>query len=275
MAEFELTVTAGDRRDVVRRSVPVRPFGMAVYAIAGGSAAGDAAAVVQSPAGMTLSAPRLQILIGPTVERSLLDAVLAPATWCQADSRSFASDGDSTASDLMASLALQKLLGLTRDAGGPQAESLDARVRAAVSLLVSQQNDDGGWSWSAAAGCASNPYHSARAVWALSLARARRLPPDRRGLQQGRDLRQDATGPVAGRDYETKAVLLHALTVAGHGDFPLANELYRNRPSLSPAALAYLALTFAEMDRKQTAARTAHAAGQPVLGCQGCRRHET
>ncbi len=165
VVEFELIVSAGDRRDVVRRSVPVRPFGMAVYAIAGGSAAGDAAAVVQSPPGMTLSAPRLQILIGPTVERSLLDAVLAPATWCQADSRSFASDGDSTASDLIASLALQKLLGLTRDAAGAQAESLDARVRAAVSLLVSQQNDDGGWSWSAAAGCASNPYHSARTLW--------------------------------------------------------------------------------------------------------------
>jgi len=253
VAEFEATVTAGDRRAVVRRSVPVRPFGMPVYAITGGTAAGDAAAVVQSPAGMTLSAPRLQILIGPTVQRSLLDSVLAPATWCQADSRSFASDGDSTASDLMASLALQKLLGLTRDAAGAQAESLDARVRAAVSLLVSQQNDDGGWSWSAAADCASNPCHSARALWALSLARAAgyRLTDEAYDKAVNFVKTQLAQSPVA--DYETKAVLLHALTVAGHGDFPLANALYRNRPSLSPAALAYLALTFAEMDRKQTA----------------------
>jgi len=253
-AEFELTVTAGDRRDVVRRSVPVRPFGLPVYGIAGGTAAGDAAAVVQSPPGMMLSAPRLQILIGPTIERSLLDAVLAPATWCQAESRSFASDGDSTASDLMASLALQKLLGLTRDAAGAQAESLDARVRAAVSLLVSQQNDDGGWSWSAAAGCASNSYHSARALWALSLARAAgyRLTDEAYDKAVNFVKTQLAQSPVA--DYETKAVLLHALTVAGHGDFPLANALYRNRPSLSPAALAYLALTFADMDRKQTAA---------------------
>src|SRR5690606_11961315 len=54
-------------------------------------------------------------------------------------------------------------------------------------------------------------------------------------------------------DYETKAVLLHALSVAGRGDFTLANQLYRNRPSLSPAGLAYLALAFAEMDRKPTA----------------------
>ena len=41
-------------------------------------------------------------------------------------------------------------------------------------------------------------------------------------------------------DYETKAVLLHSLSVAGSADFTLANQLYRNRPSLSAAALAYL-----------------------------------
>lgn len=253
VAEFELTVTAGDQRDVVRRTAAVRPFGMTVFALAGGSAAGDTAAVVQSPAGMQLATPRLQILIGPTIERSLLDAVLAPATWCQADSRGFASDGDSTAADLMAALALQRLLGLTRDAAGAQAEALDARVRAAVSLLVSQQNDDGGWSWSAAAGCASNPYHSARALWALRLARSAGYRVTDELYDKAVNFVKTQVAQAAVTDYETKVVLLHALTVAGHGDFPLANALYRNRPSLSTAALAYLALTFAEMDRKQTA----------------------
>ncbi len=54
-------------------------------------------------------------------------------------------------------------------------------------------------------------------------------------------------------DYESKAVLLHALTIAGKNDFTLANRLYRSRPSLSPASLLYVALTFAEMDRDATA----------------------
>ena len=77
-------------------------------------------------------------------------------------------------------------------------------------------------------------------------------------------------------DYETKAVLLHALTVAGHSDFPLANALYRNRPSLSAAALAYLALTFADMDRKQTAGELLTLLGnQPWDGRRGRPEPET
>src|SRR5690606_6728031 len=55
-------------------------------------------------------------------------------------------------------------------------------------------------------------------------------------------------------DYETRAVLLHALTVAGRPDVTLVNQLYRNRQSLSSAAIAHLALTFLAMDRQQTAA---------------------
>ena len=46
----------------------------------------------------------------------------------------------------------EKLLGKAREAGGPQAQALDARVRATVSLLVSSQNDDGGWSWTGRGG---------------------------------------------------------------------------------------------------------------------------
>ncbi|HIA19557.1 MAG TPA: hypothetical protein EYN70_09110, partial [Planctomycetaceae bacterium] len=47
---------------------------------------------------------------------------------------------------------------------------------------------------------------------------------------------------------------MHSLVAAGAADFPLANQLYRNRQSLSATALAHLSLAFAGMDRKQTAA---------------------
>src|SRR5690606_15907418 len=53
--------------------------------------------------------------------------------------------------------------------------------------------------------------------------------------------------------YETRAVLLHALSEAGQGDFTLANRLYRNRPALSNAALAHLSLALVAMDRKSMA----------------------
>ena len=251
--EFELAVSTGDQRDVVRRMVPVRPYGMPVFSIAGGSVAGDVLAIVEQPKGMTLASPRLEVIIGPTVERSLLDAVLAPATWCQLEAKQIASDTDSAVADLMASLALQKLLGATRDAAGPHAESLDARVRSSISLLISLQNDDGGWGWANAGEKTSNRFHSARTLWAISLAKTSgyRIPDE--AYDKAVNHVQTKLSESVVTDYETKIVLLHALTVADHSDFPLANQLYRNRQSLSPAGLAYLALTFAEMDRKQTA----------------------
>ncbi len=253
-AEFELAVSAGDQRDVVRRMVPVRPYGMPVFSIAGGSVAGDVLAIVEQPEGMTLESPRLQVIVGPNVERSLLDAVLAPPTWCQFEIGQIASDTDSAVADLMASLALQELLGATRDAAGPHAESLDARVRSSISLLISLQNDDGGWGWANTGKKTSNRYHSARTLWAISLAKSAGYRITDEAYDKAVNFVQTKLTESAVTDYETKIVLLHALTVADHSDFRLANQLYRNRQSLSPAALAYLALTFAQMDRKQTAA---------------------
>lgn len=78
-----------------------------------------------------------------------------------------------------------------------------------------------------------------------------------------------------GADYESKAVLLHALTIAGKNDFTLANRLYRSRPSLSPASLLYVALTFAEMDRDATAKELLAAVANMNLDKPVTRRAET
>ena len=119
-AEFVLTVTAANGRDQVYRSVPVLPYGAPVYATAGGSADSDATVWVRPPQSMTLQRPALSILIGPTVERSLLDAVLSPPPPCQAATGRIASDVETATSDLMAAIGLQELFG-GRDAA-PQAE---------------------------------------------------------------------------------------------------------------------------------------------------------
>lgn len=247
-AAFELTVTAGERSDVFRRSVPLEPYGMRVFATAGGTASSDTTAWVETPADMPLDARTLEIIVGPNVERSLLDIVLAPAPLCQWESARIASGLDSTASDLMAAVALQKLIGATRQAGGPHAESLDARIRASLSLLISSQNDDGGWSWTGKA-AASNRYTSSRMVWALSLARKAgyRVPDD--AFEKALAYLSGQVAATADSDYESKAILLQGLSAAGRGDFTLANRLYRNRPALSNAALAHLAYALVDMDR--------------------------
>lgn len=251
-AAFELTVSAGPNRDVARRAVPLLPYGMSVYATASGTATSDTTAWVEPPAAMPFEAPSLQILVGPTIERSLLDIVLGPAPLCQIEVHNYASGLDTATSDLMASLGLQKLVSTTRDAGSPQAQALDGRVRGSVSLLVSSQQDDGGWSWTGRGG-KSDRYGSARAFWGLSLAKAAGYPVPEDCTNKALGYLKNQLTATDNSDYESKAILLHALSTAGQGDFALANRLYRERPSLSAAALVQLALAFIEMDRKPTA----------------------
>jgi len=249
---FQLTIEAGEEQDVVRRVVPLKPYGLTVFATAGGSTDANTTAWVEAPESVPFRSPSLQILVGPTIERSLLDIVLAAAPSCQRETLLISSEAESVTSDLMASLALQKLLGLSPDADGPQAQALDARIRTAISQLVSTQTNDGGWRWSGA-GKKADRYVSARVVWSLSLAkRAGYVVPDENYVKSVRYLASEV-GVMDNSDYESKAILLHALSVAGQGDFSLANRLYRERPSLSTGALLHLALSFAEMKRKEIA----------------------
>ena len=85
--EFELVVRAAGHEDIVQRSVPLRPYGVPVFAAASGSSTADGTVWLEAPEGMPAESASMQILVGPTVERSLLDIVLAPAPWCQTGSR--------------------------------------------------------------------------------------------------------------------------------------------------------------------------------------------
>ena len=273
-AGFELTVAADGRRDVVRRSIPLNPYGMPVHATAAGTASGDAAAWVEPPKGMSPLAPSLQILIGPSVEQSLMDILLGSAPACQTANRRIASAAESATSDLMAAVALQKLLGGSREAGGPRAKMLDERIRAGLGMLISSQDDDGGWSWTGRGG-KSNRYSTARAVWALSLARKAGYVVRDDALNKALAYLRNQLAATGNSDYESKAVVLHALSTAGRGDFALANRLYRNRPALSAAALAHLALALAEMDRKTTAAELLELLGRKNLDDPASRRNDS
>ena len=235
------------------RSIPLRPYGVPVFAAASGSNTSDGTVWVEAPEGMPADSATHADPRRPDGRAEPAGHRAGPAPWCQLEIGRLASGLDSATSDVMASLGLQKLLGGSREAGGPEALALDSRIRGSVSLLLSAQNDDGGWSWTGTPGAASNRYASCRIVWALTLARkAGYVVPDAAygkavGYLQGQVAATDNA------DYESKAMLLHVLAVAGKGDFALANRLYRERNALSSAALAHLALSFAAMDRKATA----------------------
>ena len=268
---FELSVSAGELRDRLRRTVPLVAYGAGAVAAASGTSTGDATVWIDLPAEVPPAQASLQITIGPTIQRSLLDILLGPpSTGLWATYRVSASL-DSATSDLMAGVAIEKLLAGARDAGGPQARTVAERIAAAISLLVSAQQDDGGWSWTGQKG-KSNRYVSARAVWALGLARTAGYPVPDDAFQKALAFLKNQIAATDNSDYETKAILLHALTVAGHEDFALANRLYRDRPQLSTAALLYLALTFAAMDRKPTATELLALVAQRNLDDSTLRR---
>ena len=99
-----------------------------------------------------------------------------------------------------------------------------------------------------------------RATGTLPRAQSGQSPLRRAGYPVSDDAFNKAIGylrtetvAVGNADYQSKAVLLHALAVAGQGDFTVANLLHRERTSLSTTAIAYLALALVEMDRKEMA----------------------
>lgn len=258
-ASFQLTVKSGDMVDVVHRSVPVRQRTYRVVRSAAGKAASDMTAIVNYPTGMPWENPQLEIVIGPNVQSDLLSVLSPPAMPLYRCGIVSATPIDTTTSNILAGLALEKLLSQSPDAGGPALDSVKASVDSAIASLIVMQNGDGGFSWSGAQ-TGTNRYSTARAVWALAAAKKAGHRVDTDLLQKSVYTLKNQIPQLPVGDYDSKATLLHALTEAGSGDFSLANQLHRNRPSLSAAGCAYLALTFAAMNRTDTARELADLA---------------
>ena len=121
---------------------------------------------------------------------------------------------------------------------------------------------------------------SAAVVWALASAEPLGLLTDVKVLDQAVAFLSGEFAKLSGNDHETRAALLHALSTRRAASFEAANSLNRVRNGLSDPALAYLALTFANLDRayageradrnpcaaRQDRADRAGAAGADLLG---------
>src|SRR5262249_61940750 len=136
--------------------------------------------------------------------------------------------------------------------GTPEALRLTDRVRGLVSELVSLQNEDGGWPWVAGTQGQPRPSDrmtSARVAWALANAESLGLLTDAAAPDKAATWLAQEFARVEGGDNETRATLLHALSTRHKASFEQANALNRVRQGLSNVSLAYLALTFANLDR--------------------------
>jgi hypothetical protein len=262
--ELEVSLTVGAEEtpvDIVRYNIPLQPRGVMEFVSTGGSASSDTTAwleLTESPDSPWI----MEILIGPTIEESLKDILFGGSQRFLPPCAEGNSPLERTTSDLMAAVALQSYFKATQTSSEELARMIDIRIRSAATTLVAAQNEDGGWSRSGAkrmdtgareASVSSDPQSSARAFWAIHLARQAGYPVAQATYDRAIQYLEKAMTQVRADDMEIRSVLVHALALAQRVDFAVVNRLHRERQNLSLAGKLYLALALATMQRQPMA----------------------
>ena len=254
-AQFELTVASGDHRDVTRAAIPVRADGLPVFSSASGTAGQSTIALADADPRLAMEHPRLEILIGPSVDRTLLDAVLGSGIALRGCDDVLPTNSlERATSDVSGGVALLAMIRTSRSTDTPEATALAVRVRAAIAQLIGAERNDGGWSWSGGEHAnTSDRFLSSRAAWALSVARRGGFAVPSDAFDRATTFLSSALVNADLSHRDVQASLFHALCECGKGDFAIGNRLYRERNRLSNSALLHVALGLARLDRKEMA----------------------
>lgn len=252
--EVELQARAGARADALVRKLPIRPWGVEFTASRSGRLSDTATIRLALPEGHQYTRRALQIRVDTGLETSLVALALRrQPRWLESRCCLPVPTQADTASDLLGVVSVMEYIqGLDRQAA-PDWQRLADRAESLIASLAVAQKDDGGWCWAGTTRVPSDPLTSSRSVWALGEARRLGLKLPDGVLEKGTSYLTKAFSKAALEDRERKAVLLHAMTVVGKGDFGYANRLYRLRQELSPAALVHTALALARLDRRPMA----------------------
>lgn len=262
--EFHLTVLDPASREVLdsaTQTIPLRPQGVMEYLTSGGSATGDTTTWLELPKGAESSPWLMEILIGPSIERSLLDLVTGSPQHVKLAFVETSSPAEKLVAELMTAVVVQNYFRKVALQDVSMMPVIDARIRTAIAGLVASQQEDGGWAW---VGCllpeerarrkaASDPRTSALAFWALCLARSAGYGVAQPAMDRATAFLNQAIASAPAEDNEIRAVLVHALAQQKQADFALLNRLHRERQNLSLEGKLYLTLALAAMDRKPMA----------------------
>ena len=247
LAEFELTVQSGELTDTATLAIPIRPYGLPVVATASGTAAQSTIVFVEHEGQAGVQEPHLELFIGPSIDRTLLEGVLGSSIG------NYGGGIERSISDVLGGVSLLQLIAKSRDADSPEVVALTARINAGISRLVSSQRDDGGWSWSGRTGAEADRYATSRAAWALAVANRSGFSVPTGTMTTAVSSLQTAFTASGTADREGQAILLHGLAEADAADFAWANRLYRERNNLTASGLLHVALTLIRLDRKEMA----------------------
>jgi hypothetical protein len=195
----------------------------------------------------------MTISVGPDVSRLIFDLTI-PKPWVRplGMSRIIPMPGDAGSDLLAAAYALDYV----KVAGGSPTDNfaLMEYSRSLVSRIVVTQKDNGAWGWChIEQGGTGDVYVTARTMWALAEAQRSGVTVNPQTIETGTEYLKEAFSNAEQNDDQTKAVILHTLSQLGQADFAYANRLYRNRNQMSPPALAYTALIFANLNRNEIA----------------------
>lgn len=249
--QLEVTATAGNHKDTSETSVPVRPWGIEYADFTGGVTSSETGATLALPKEQNYSSRKLHITLSPSIEQAIIDLGLASPRPL-VGSQSVLHPLPQTPSSLLLASASALQYALNRKAAPDAITQLRARVQALVSSAVVTQLDDGSWPWNNFAGHSTRS-SSAITYWGLAVAQQAGVPVDHGTLVRAEKYFTDSFSKIDSGDTESKAVVLHALSLTKRADFSAANRLYRERQNLSETALAYMAAAFIHMGRAEFA----------------------
>ena len=231
---------AGEHRDRSESKLPVRPWGLEYAAFDGGVTNTEAGSSLTLPKDQNYSSRKLEVTLSPSIEQAIIDLVLDR-------SGRYPVRYQTPASELLAATSALEYA-RSRGASDKEIADLTDKVRTLVSGAVVSQQKDGSWPWNNLKG---RPTLSATSAtyWALALAKNAGIPVHQQSFDKAEKFFADIFPRLASNDTESKAILIHALSVTGQADFSAANRLYRERQNLNETALAYMAAAFVRMNR--------------------------
>tara|TARA_R110002096_G_scaffold52503_8_gene137119 strand:+ start:33967 stop:41973 length:8007 start_codon:yes stop_codon:yes gene_type:complete len=240
--EASATVRHGDEETLVSATedLRIRPWGVMFADGAGGELSEPTTVWLELPVGRTFTGREVELFLGPGVNTMLMDEALGRGNRFRSHALGDHGSHAATAGDLIGVAAVLRSASSTNAASPADLEALRERAQSLVATLNATQNGDGGWGFRGKS--RTQPMVTARCVWGLAEAQARGIRIDDGVLQKAKDrLRADFQNATQSQD-ELKAVLQHALSTVGSGDFAALNRLHRERHTLSPAALAHTSL---------------------------------
>lgn len=272
---LKLTVTAraGDAADALLLELPVVPWGLEYADHDGGVSEVDVVSLLKLPDQPKCDRRWMTLSIGPDAQRSLVGMVLddVPHVLTVAGNQEAGrmivppnpGYGGTPGSDLLATVSVLEYAQRVHIPPEDVA-ALKRRARGLVATLVTTQRKDGSWGSHPGPTQYDDWTVTARGYWALAKAHQLGVAVHAETLNKTRNYLNKHLSQAGAQAYENKAVMLHALSISGDADFAKVNRIYRERNSLGATALAYTALTFANLDREPVARELAELLLQKI-----------